>query len=198
MMRFISSLAPLLLLSGGIISGCAVPVGPVEVSRFHVANASPLGHGTIAVVPGPGMDGSSLELQSYQIAVERELSTLGYTAAPPDSADQVAAIRLVRTALTESRSPVGVSLGASGSNYGSGAGVGISIPIRTSSGQSTATDLIAVIRDRASGKALWEGRASFTVSATSPLAQTQLAAPKLAQALFSGFPGQSGETIRVP
>jgi hypothetical protein len=152
MMRFIKTLAPLLLLTA-----CAVPIGPVEVSRFHVADASPLGHGTVAVVPGPGMDGSSLELQSYQIAVERELSALGYTAAPPDSADQVAAIRLVRTALSESRNPVGVSIGASGSNYGSGAGVGISIPIRTAPSQQTATDLIAVIRDRASGKALWEG-----------------------------------------
>ena len=195
MMRRFKILAPLLLLSG-----CAVPVGPVEVSRFHVEDVSPLGHGTIAVVPGPGMDGASLELQSYQIAVERQLSSLGYSAAPPDSADQIAAIRLVRTTLDESatRSPVGVSLGASGSNYGTGAGVGITIPIRTGSSQRTATDLIAVIRERAGGKALWEGRASFTVSSTSPLAQTQLAAPKLAQALFSGFPGHSGETVRVP
>ncbi|WDF72199.1 DUF4136 domain-containing protein [Novosphingobium sp. KACC 22771] len=193
MMRFSFLLAPLMLLSA-----CAVPVGPVEVSRFHVADASPLGHGTIAVVPGPGMDGASLEWQSYQIAVERELSALGYTPAPPDSADQIAAIRLVRTALTQGRSPVGVSIGASGSNYGSGAGVGISFPIGAGSGQQTATDLIAMIRTRADGKTLWEGRASFTVSAASPLAQTQLAAPKLAQALFTGFPGQSGETIRVP
>lgn len=187
-----------MLLSAGLVSGCAVPVGPVEVSRFHVADVSPLGHGTVAVVPGADMDGASLELQSYQIAVERALVGLGYTAAPPDSADQIVAIRLVRTALSESRSPVGVSVGASGSNYGGGAGVGITIPIRTTPSQSTATDLIAAIRDRASGKVLWEGRASFTVASTSPLAQTQLAAPKLAQALFSGFPGQSGETVRVP
>lgn len=193
MMRFIKSLAPLMLLSA-----CAVPVGPVEVSRFHVADVSPLGHGTIAVVPGPGADGASLEWQSYQIAVERELGALGYTIAPADAAGQIAAIRLNRTALTSNRSPVGVSLGASGSNYGTGAGVGITIPIRTASSQQTATDLIAVIRERATDKALWEGRASFTVSTTSPLAQTQLAAPKLAQALFSGFPGQSGETIWVP
>lgn len=195
MMRFIQSLAPLMLLSA-----CTVPVGPVEVSRFHVADVSPLGHGTIAVVPGPGMDGASLEWQSYQIAVERQLGTLGYTAAPAESADQIAAIRLVRTALdqTATRSPMGVSLGASGSNYGTGAGIGITIPIRTASFRFTTTDLIAVIRERATDKALWEGRASFTVSSTSPLAQTQLAAPKLAQALFYGFPGQSGGTMRVP
>jgi hypothetical protein len=45
---------------------------------------------------------------------------------------------------------------------------------------------------------LWEGRANFTVRATSPLADTALGAPKLAEALFKGFPGQSGETIQVP
>lgn len=183
-----------------LLSACAVPVGPVEVSRFHVADVAPLGHGTVAVVSGPGMDGASLELQSYQIAVERQLVALGYTVAPPDSADQIAAIRLSRSVLEEStaRSPVGVSLGASGSNYGTGGGIGITIPIRTTPSQRTATDLSAMIRDRASGKTLWEGRASFAVASTSPLAQTQLAAPKLAQALFSGFPGQSGETIQVP
>jgi len=193
MMRLFKTLAPLSLLSA-----CTVPVGPVEVSRFHVADVSPLGHGTIAVVPGPGADGASLEWQSYQIAVERQLGALGYTIAPADAAAQIAAIRLNRTALSDNRSPVGVSIGASGSNYGSGAGIGITIPIRTASSQQTATDLIAVIRERATDKALWEGRASFTVSSASPLAQTQLAAPKLAQALFYGFPGQSGGTIRVP
>lgn len=200
MMRLFKTLGPLMLVSTGLLSGCAVPVGPVEVSRFHVADVSPLGRGTIAVVPGAGADGASLEWQSYQTAVESQLTGLGYTIAPADSAGQIAAIRLVRSTFDPSagRSPVGVSVGAAGSNYGTAGGIGITIPIRTGSSQRTATDLIAVIRDRATDKALWEGRASFTVSSTSPLAQTQLAAPKLAQALFSGFPGQSGETVRVP
>ena len=53
------------------------------------------------------------------------------------------------------------------------------------------------IRDRASGASLWEGRSQFTVSATSPYAATALAAPQLARALFSGFPGNSGETVAI-
>ena len=53
------------------------------------------------------------------------------------------------------------------------------------------------IKERASGKALWEGKATFTVRAASPLASTQLGAAKLAEALFKGFPGSSGETIQV-
>ena len=59
------------------------------------------------------------------------------------------------------------------------------------------TLLGVTIKDRASGKALWEGKASFAVRATSPLATTQLGAAKLAEALFKGFPGSSGETIQV-
>ena len=59
------------------------------------------------------------------------------------------------------------------------------------------TLLGVTIKDRASDKALWEGKATFTVRAASPLASTQLGAAKLAEALFKGFPGKSGETILV-
>jgi hypothetical protein len=54
-----------------------------------------------------------------------------------------------------------------------------------------------MIRDRDSGETLWEGRASFAVKASSPLAETQLGAAKIAEALFQDFPGNSGETILV-
>jgi hypothetical protein len=59
------------------------------------------------------------------------------------------------------------------------------------------TTLGVTIKDRTSDKALWEGKANFTVNASSPLANTQLGAAKLAEALFGGFPGTSGETIEV-
>ena len=61
------------------LSGCVAPVGPVEVSRFHLADTTMLGHGTIAVMPGPGMNPSSLEQQSYETAVAAALARLGYT-----------------------------------------------------------------------------------------------------------------------
>ena len=51
--------------------------------------------------------------------------------------------------------------------------------------------------DRASGETIWEGRASFTVRADAPLAQSQLGAAKMAEALFSDFPGTNGETVEV-
>ena len=64
-------------------------------------------------------------------------------------------------------------------------------------GSQVVTDLAVTIKDRATGTALWEGRASFAVSSKSPLANTALGAPKMTEALFKGFPGQSGETIEV-
>ena len=44
---------------------------------------------------------------------------------------------------------------------------------------------------------LREGRARFVVRSDSPLADTTLGSAKLAEALFKGFPGASGETIEV-
>lgn len=184
------------------LSACAVPVGPVEVARFHLpdtaAEFAQLGHGTIAVVPGPGMDPASLEIQSYQTAIARRLAALGYTPAGPDTADQIAQIRLARSTIDDSMNATQVGVSAAGSTHASVVGVGVSIPLGHAVNRRTATDLAVVIRDRAAGKVLWEGRASFAVAATSPLAQTQLAAPKLADALFASFPGETGQTVLVP
>jgi hypothetical protein len=184
-------LAPFALLA---LAGCGVPLGPVEVSRFHVPELAGLGHGTIAVIAGDGEDQTS-----YRIAVEQALMQAGYAIAAPESAAQTAQIRIERQTMRNAQAPVRVGLRAGNTSYsGANAGVGLSIPFQTGPQQRVATDLVAVIRDRQSGKVLWEGRASFTVPSTSPFAQGSLAAPRLAQALFSGFPGQSGETIKVP
>ena len=95
------------------------------------------------------------------------------------------------------RSPVSVGVGGSTGSYGSGVGVGIGFDLSPRPSEQIETTLAVVIRDRETRKSLWEGRASFTVTATSPLSNTQLGAPKLAEALFRGFPGESGETILV-
>ncbi len=94
-------------------------------------------------------------------------------------------------------SPVSVGLGGSTGTYGSGLGIGIGLNLAGQPKQQVQTELGVLIKDRASQAALWEGRASFTVRAGSPLADTALGAPKMAGALFAGFPGQAGETIAV-
>lgn len=180
------------------LPGCVAPVGPVEVTRFHVPELATLGRGAIAVEPAAGQDGNSLEFGSYAGAVSRQLGLLGYTSGT-SSSRQVAMLRIERRSLRpdRTRAPVSVGVGGSTGSYGSGVGLGIGLDLSGPPPQLVETLLAVTIRDRASGKALWEGKAAFTVRATSPLATTQLGAAKLAEALFKGFPGSSGETILV-
>lgn len=184
---------------GLAVAGCVAPVGPVEVTRFHAPDAAMLGKGTIAVEPAAGMDGASIEWRSYQAAVQQQLALLGYAAGQSGTSAQVAELRLARSTIEPPRGsgPVSVGVGGSTGSGGSGLGVGIGLNLAPKASLQVRTMLAVTIRERASRAALWEGRASFTVRAGSPLADTALGAPKLAEALFKDFPGQSGETILV-
>jgi hypothetical protein len=189
-------LAALLTLTA--LPGCVAPVGPVEVTRFHLPDTTRLGHGAIAVEPAPGMAGDSLEFRSYAAAVGRQLALLGYGERQAGAGDQVALVRLERRVHHAARrGPVSIGAGGSTGSYGSGVGLGIGIDLSGPPPDLVETLLAVTIRDRATGQALWEGRASFVVSAKSPLAGTQLGAAKVSEALFKGFPGNSGETIEV-
>ena len=181
------------------LSACVTPIGPVQVTRFHAADISPLGKGTISVEPAPGSDGNSIEWQTYRAAVMRQLEGLGYTAASPGAGAQVAQMKVTRSTFQPGRSsgPVSVGVGGSTGTYGSGLGLGIGLNLSPKPKEQVATELAVAIRDRASGAVLWEGRASFTVTTASPLAGTALGAPKMSEALFLNFPGQSGESIEV-
>ena len=182
------------------LAGCVTPVGPVEVTRFHVPDTSVLGRGTISVEPAEGNSADSLEWRSYQAAIARQLVLLGYVEAAPGAGTQVAQLRYSRQTYRPDRARGPVSVGMSGStgSYGSGLGLGIGIDLSGRPPEQVSTELGVIIRNRASNEALWEGRASYVVSAKSPLSQTALGAPRMAEALFKNFPGQSGETVTVP
>jgi hypothetical protein len=181
------------------LSACVAPTGPVEVTRFHVPDTGRLGHGVIAVEPAPGVADDSLEFRSYAAAVSRQLALLGYSEQPAGAGGQVALVRLERQHYRPERhnGPVSVGAGGVAGSYGSSVGVGIGFDLSGPPPEVVDTQLSVTIRDRASGQSLWEGRANFTVTAGSSLADTQLGAAKLAEALFKGFPGNSGETIQV-
>jgi len=196
-----------ILLPGLLLSACVAPVGPVTVTRFHLGETAALGHGPVVVVPAAGMDPASLEIRSNESAVAGELARLGYVVAAPGSAPrgeaQLAELRVSRARdAGAGGSPeagrVRVSMGGGAGSYGSGVGLGVAFPIGRGSAPPVTTELAVRISDHPGGRALWEGRASFTVAASSPLAQSQLGAPRLAAALFAGFPGNSGQTITAP
>lgn len=180
-------------------AGCVAPVGPVEVTRFHVPDTSVLGRGAVAVEPAPGEDGASLEFRTYAAAVARQLTLLGYSEQVAGRTPQVALVRVEQSSFRPGRegSPVSVGVGGATGSYGSGVGLGIGLNLSGPPPEQVATQLSVMIKDRASGQSLWEGRSRFTVKASSPLANSPLGAAKMAEALFKGFPGRSGETIQV-
>lgn len=175
-------------------------VSPVEVTRFVGEQPGQLGRGTIAVRAASGGVDDSLEFSAYERAVAAELTELGYNVVPVGEATQVAELRFVRAAGPQGasrRSPVNVGVGGSTGSFGSGLGVGLGIDLSGPPQQMIDTEIGVTIRDNGSGAALWEGRAGFSASANSAFAERPAAAARLADALFDGFPGQSGETIEI-
>jgi len=190
------------LASLALLAGCATPayVSPVEVTRFSAPQPAALTRGAISVRPAPGQAPDSWDYAAYAAAVADELRQAGYSVT--DNAAQVAEIRVQRLVAQggRGRSPVSVGMGGSTGSYGSGVGAGVGINLGSLGGRPADridTQLQVMIRPGAGGDALWEGRARFTATSNSQFADQRAAASKLADALFSGFPGRSGETIEV-
>jgi hypothetical protein len=188
-------------LAAALLAGCvSTYVSPVEVTRFTGDAATLLAKGPIAVQAAPGQDTRSWDYAAFHRAIEERLARLGYTITG-DMAQQVAEVSVDRIVDRggRTRSPVSVGVGAGTGGYGSGVGGGIGIDLGSLGRPSEQIDtqLRVVIRPSGGGTALWEGRARFSATANSQYADQRAAAARLADALFSGFPGRSGETIEV-
>ena len=185
--------------AAALLAGCTTTyVSPVEVTRFTGDRPQALGSGPIAVRAAEGALADSLELSVFRDAVARELQEQGYVIINGE-APQVAevSIDLLVEQPGHSNSPVSVGGGVAGGSYGSSAGVGVGIDLSPRPSERLHRELRVMIKPAGGGTALWEGRARFSATTNSAYADTQAAATKLADALFGGFPGQSGETIEV-
>lgn len=183
------------------LAGCAVQTGPVQVTRFVEASMQErLGTGTIFIETAPGSETEAQALAPYKAAVARELVALGYRETSRAEAGQVAQVRISQDVIgaERGRGPVSVGVGGSTGSYGSGAGVGIGINLGGGPKEQLSTGLEVMIRDAATGKSLWEGRALFDVATKSILADSAQNANVMADALFRAFPGNNGETVEVP
>ncbi len=193
---------PILLLalaaSTMLLAGCTpgAYVSPTEVTRFAVPDA-PLSQGSIRVEPAPGMDPESIEYGLYAAEVAGELGSHGYLVVEGE-ADQVAEVNLEQWVERQARrSPVSVGGGAGIGSHGSGVGLGIGIDLSGPPPERIDTLLTVSIRPAEGGSNLWEGRARFTASGNSEYADPAAASDRAARALFTDFPGTSGETITV-
>lgn len=196
MKRFAATFA----LAALIATPLAAKPAPVDVTRFQTAQTLPRLKGAAIIVElAPGSDPASLEDGLWREAVARELTAAGFGSATPGAADGIAQVMVERETIRREnqRGPVSVGVGGQTGGWGSGLGVGLGFNLGGGPKDVVLTRLSVRIRDRVSGEALWEGRAETRENAKAKEAAPALAAPRLANALFAGFPGTSGETITV-
>jgi len=193
----------ILLTAALMVTGCATAPAsfPTEVTRYR---ADEVGRGTIALVPDEGIDNGP-EYQVYALAVGDALTKQGYTLVPDGSKSvYVAKIGFhIEARPVRERSPFSIGLGGgtwSGNGGGGGVGLGggVSFPIGRGRDREDALSMLSVkINQRQGDLGVWEGRAQSRAIGVVGNAVADKLAPKLATALFTGFPGESGRTIEV-
>jgi hypothetical protein len=198
-------LAPLALAVA--LAGCTTSGGgPVQVTRFHLAEPIAPGSFSIESVPmaGPGapLAPDNLELATYGDMVAAELTHLGFSRTTAGSSELIVTVAIDRGSRPDyNAGGSSVSLGIGGASFGRhsafGGGVGTTVPIGRQEHFIVGTRMQVQIKRRSDGTAIWEGRAMTQAKGQSPDASPQAAATKLSHGLFVGFPGESGRTITV-
>jgi hypothetical protein len=195
------------LLAGAALAlaGCAAQMPESRVTRFHLGQ--PIAPGQIAVEPRDPTLAQDLEFQAYARIVQSEFSRLGFSAATNLAKSELVAVTEIRRSWRPtgqtSGSSMSIGLGtSSGGGWHGGTGVGlggsISFPIGQQKEQmDVLTELSVRLKRRSDSTVIWEGRAESVARDGTPYANPEASVSRLAQALFQGFPGRSGEIITV-
>jgi len=208
--KLLTLAAPLALLG---LSACATGL-PTEVSRFQMMPA-PQGQSFI-VVPQDADDRGGLEFSQYADLVRQHLRAQGYSEAP--SRDAATFVVELDYGVDQGRDRI-VSRPSFGPRWGFGYGFGYHRPYFSRFGYrghwrspfyygwddpfyfGDEIDSYTVytshvdldIRRTADGQSLFEGRAE----ARSRDDNLRVLVPNLIEAMFTDFPGRSGETVRI-
>jgi len=195
-----------LALAAGLAACSTTPTFKADVSRFAVPLPAPQGQTFAVVAEDPKLAGG-LEFATYANAVAAEMTQLGYArAASPETADMLVRFdyrvdggrERVRTDLNGvgfAGNPWG-PWGGWGGGYGRW-GYGFNDPffggpnVRSYTVYTSAIDL--KIDRAADGQRLFEGKAE----AVSRSNRLPTLVPNLVDAIFTDFPGSSGETVRI-
>lgn len=197
--------AVLLGISALSLSACATGLR-TQVSRYQ-AMPAPQGQ-SFVVVPQNPSDVGGLEFSRYAEDVAQMMEAQGYARAP--SINQATMVVQVGYGVSDPQTEV-VSYPSFGYGYGYGWGYpyyygrrgyywGWADPFWGGYGGDSirtytyyVTELDVDIRRKVDNASLFEGRAKAR-SRTDELART---VPSLVEAMFTGFPGNSGETIKI-
>lgn len=173
--------------------------GRIEVNRFVAEGeaAQALGRGQITVSSqsegqdfvGPG------NRAAFEAAIVDRLVHAGYdTANTSPEGGQVAELRVTRTVIEPAetrRKPVSGEAAMEVGNRGTAYGLALNVDLSKPLPPLVSTRLEARIRDRATSKLLWEGRAEVATREGDERWSEQTIAARLAEALFDGFPRAS-------
>lgn len=193
--------------TAALLSACASTSGgggvstAIDVTRFHLGQQ--IARGEIAVEPVNPAQAGSLEFTRYAAAVSRQLTALGWQVVPGNTrSEQVALIRVDQgtRAQLANRPALSIGIGGGTGGYGGGVGVGggVTVPVGgRGANEVIVTELGVRLQRRSDGTAIWEGRAQQEARAGTTFAAAGNAVERLAPALFQGFPGESGRTIRL-
>jgi hypothetical protein len=199
--KMLALAAPLALLALG---GCAAGF-PAQVSRFQ-AMPAPQGQ-SFVIQPADAADRGGLEFAQYADLVRRHLVALGYSeAASPQAATLVVSLdygvdngkQRIEGGMPGPRFGIGFGYGRfwPHSGWGRGYGFGWSDPfffddfdVRTVYTSFLDLDIKRV----ADGQSVFEG----TAKARAATDNLRKLVPNLVDAIFVGFPGHSGEQVRI-
>ena len=207
MNRFFAALAPVALLA---VAGCAAPF-QAQVSRFQALPA-PQGQSFVIVADNPRLDGS-LEFSQYANTVAQRLAGYGYVrAASPADANLIVRVDyMVDKGRDKLRTVPGF-----GPSFGYGYGwgpyrpywgfgrrawvYGFDDPFLYGSSRDEVesytvyqSELDMKIERKGSRERVFEG----TAKALSSDNDLTTLVPNLIEAMFTGFPGNSGQTVRI-
>ncbi len=189
------------LVSLTLLAGCATEAMRADVVRFHNGFTVQTGQ-SISVRPVDPALKDSLEFASYANVLAEKLKQLGYTPAAGGASDLVAELaygQVTRdTSIEAGRAPVTVGVGVGGGSGSFGLGGSLNFPIGRSADKNRGmrdTQVSVRLRRSDKTKILWEGRAtseSLNVESNS----LSYVMPTMIDAVMSGFPGDSGKTLR--
>ncbi len=183
----------------------AQPSKKIAVTAFRAADAvALLGTGRIVVRRPAGAMGDDLsgKLPVYEAAVIDQLARRGYdtaTAANPGQFAEIGVSHSVALPEEAPRKKVSGAMSATVGTFGSGVGMALAVDLSKPGKAIVATRLDLRIRDAATGRVLWEGRAEGEARAGDAGLDNGAVAARLAGALLKTFPeGQVVQPLVQP
>ncbi len=179
----------------------AEPSSRIDVTSYRSADAlALLGKGRI-VVAGVDAPADALEqgadeptpdkLPVYEAAVVDSLVGHGYDTQTVSDAGQIAQVAVSHQVVVpeeQKHSPVSGAMSTTVSNYGSAVSLGVALDFTKPAKAIVATRMDVRIRDKASGRVLWEGHAEGMAREGEGGLDDGKMAARLAKALFARFP----------